>query len=227
MDIDILARQLIEKRQTTIILLRKLADEMDKHEHNGRIAHVTGLSASIVGGLITVGCLIALPFTGGLSAIGVGVAVGFGVGGGGMSLGTAIVKGRLKNGNLKNVQGAIDEDRRLQNSLTESIRDVLVRPDIYIRGANGIVGTAKLIARIADVADDALKGLGTAARVSKVLVFVGAGITVAIMPFDIYDLVKTSIDIHRRSVSETAKMIREIADELEESLQTLHELLDD
>ena len=226
-DINTLSREYIEKRREAILQLRKLAEELEKHEHNGRIAHVTGLCLSIVGGVITVGCLIAIPFTGGLSTIGAGVAEGIGLGGGGTSLGTAIVNKCLEKGILKRVQSSINEDKRLKKDFLDTIPDILGRPDTYLKGGNGIVGAAKLITKIIDCADDAMKGLGTAARVSKVLGYIGAGITVAIMPLDIYDLIKTSIDIHKKTVSETASDIRKIASELEDSLPTLYELLDD
>ena len=223
MEIPQITHQLIEQRKKTIALLQKLADELDKHEQNGRIAHVTGLSASIVSGVITAGCLIAIPFTGGLSAIGAGVAAGVGLAGGSVSLGTLAVKKLLKKGILKEVKEAIDEDRKLQESLKESIREFMMQPDTYLKGAHKLVGIARVIAEIADVADDALKGLGAAAKVSKVLGVVGGIISVAILPWDIVDLVKTSIDIHKKTITETAANIRDIAVEMEKTLPELSE----
>ncbi|KAK3100353.1 hypothetical protein FSP39_018600 [Pinctada imbricata] len=223
MSVQSTALEWIEKRKGTIQKLRDLADDIDKHTKNGRIAHVTGLSGSIVAALITGGCLIAIPFTGGLSAIGAGVAAGIGIAGGGVSLGTALVKHLLEKGIIKEVQQAIDEDRQLTKTFMESISQVLKDPTTYLSGSRKMLSVAKFAAEIADVADDAVKAAGVAARVSKVLGIVGAALSIAILPFDIYDLVKTSIDIHKKSLSETADKVRSIATELEEDLRNVRD----
>ncbi|KAK3099660.1 hypothetical protein FSP39_007655 [Pinctada imbricata] len=210
-----------EKRKCTIQKLRYLADDIDKHTTNARIAHVTGLSGSIAAALITGGCLIAIPFTGGLSVIGAGIAAGIGLTGGGVTLGTAVVRNLLEKGIVKEVQEAIEEDRQLTKTFMDSISQVMKDPTTYLSSSRNMISVAKFAAEMADVADDAIKAAGVAARVSKVLGLVGAALSIAILPFDIYDIVKTSINIHNNSLSETAEKVRNITNELEECLVTV------
>lgn len=64
-------------RLRSIDKIRSCYSTIDYHHQNGKIATTAGASAGIIGGLLTLGGVLAAPFTGGVSllAIGVGSAV--------------------------------------------------------------------------------------------------------------------------------------------------------
>ena len=56
------------KNHSKIILLREAADDLSKRHNNTTTADKVGTSASIAGNAIAMGGLVAMPFTGGMSA---------------------------------------------------------------------------------------------------------------------------------------------------------------
>ncbi|CAF1431520.1 unnamed protein product [Adineta ricciae] len=59
----------IETAQNTLQLLRELVDAIAAHHNRCNGVKVVGTTASVAGSLLTVGCIIAAPFTGGTSIV--------------------------------------------------------------------------------------------------------------------------------------------------------------
>ncbi|OWF50582.1 uncharacterized protein LOC110450288 [Mizuhopecten yessoensis] len=178
------------KRTKTIALLRQLADGLDEMENDVNISKVTGTSAAIAGGLGTLGCIIAAPFTGGLSTLGIAGFATLGAAGGAVNIGALIGKHFHESGLIKDVQKALDEDRKESENLNMAAFTIgeTGKKDVDI-GRNIVEAAAKAVS------------------------------AVAFLPVDINDLVETSIKVNNGSINKSAKKVRRIANELEAEMK--------
>ena len=101
--------------------LEELATKLHKHHRNVNISTVTGASMGTTGGILSVAGLIAAPFTFGsgivVSLVGAGIA---GAGGLVMS-GSKVAEIILEKLGLKEVQAAIEDDRKACSKLQEQL----------------------------------------------------------------------------------------------------------
>ncbi|XP_033755925.1 uncharacterized protein LOC117338661 [Pecten maximus] len=208
----------LEKRATTIKLLRKLAVELDNMQGKVNISKLAGTTGAIVGGLGTLACLAAAPFTGGLSTLGMIGFGGLGLAGGAVNLGTLIGKHFHEKDLIEKVQKALNDDREESEKLNKELevsseeREKLNDPDLDVSG------TGKRAIKLASDAKGIRSAAGVAAKgVSKMAVFV----TVAFLPLDILDLVQTSIKVHKGSINESAAEVRRIASKLEQEMKEM------
>ena len=230
-DLDDACQRWTRERRNLVKLLKEIANDIQKHEDNSRIAKITGSSASIVGTGLAIGGAIAAPFTFGTSLILTGVGVGVAVAGGTTVAGAQIANRLLRSSNVKNVNEALEKDKmatqKLENALViyrnmqKSFRSAGINftiPPAFVRIAAGVTFTAVQMARIfaGGAGETVFRSLGTASRALHVIGIVAGTVT---LPIDIYTLVSTSIEVHKKTVADVVKEIRELAEQLENKLK--------
>ncbi|XP_033731031.1 apolipoprotein L1-like [Pecten maximus] len=206
------------KRQNTIQLLRKLAVELDNMQEKVNISKLAGTSGAIVGGLGTLACLAAAPFTGGLSTLGIAAFGSVGLAGGAVNLGTLIGKHFHEKDLTEQVQKALNDDREESEKLNKEL-EISSEESEKLNDPNlNVSNTGKTAVKLASDAKELRSASRVAAKgVSKMAVFV----TVAFLPLDILDLVQTSIKVHEGSINESAAEVRRIARKLEQEMEEM------
>ena len=227
-------KQWIPKRKCTREKLEELASKLQEQHIKGSKSTIVGASAGTVGGILAIAGLITTPFTFGaglvVSLVGAGIG---GVGGLMMSV-SKVVEVTLAKLGLKEVQRAIDEDEKASGPLRERLVDLerfisdlreiesngvefrrsrarkeftpstegridlsamFLRTSTASAGA-GAVATAFSLARAGGLA-------GTHAA------HIAGGVAgAALLPLDIYMLVRSSLEVHRGSTTQAVNDIR-------------------
>ena len=227
-------KQWIPKRKRTREKLEELASKLQEQHIKSSKSTIVGASAGTVGGILAIAGLITAPFTFGagfvVSLVGAGIG---GVGGLVMSV-SKVVEVTLAKLGLKEVQRAIDEDeeasgplrerlddlerfisdlRRIESNGFEFLRSRAIREfppstegridlsAMFLRTSTasagaGAVATAFSLARAGGLA-------GThAAHIA------GGVVGAALLPLDIYMLVRSSLEVHRGSTTQAVNDIR-------------------
>ena len=218
------------KRKLTVQLLRSLADEIQKHHKNANIAKLTGTSASLVGSGLMIGGSIAAFFTFGASLMVTAVGVGITAAGGVTAGGSALVESLLSKSNVKIVQKALDDDRKLVEKIKELLRKINRASEIeqvYFKAGSATMAIASTMKTTATAAykigksasvnggETLFKTLGNAAKGFHIA---GLTLSIVLIPVDVYSLVTTSMDVHKGSIPDVVKDIRKTADDLEAEL---------
>ena len=231
-------RDWIPKRKATIHTLRVFADELMEHHNKVCVAQVAGSSCSIAG-FATFAVGFGLSFvTFGSSLVLCGVGAVMGAAGGLTNLGSSMVEAFIKKKTFDTVQRIIEEDREaaiaiqtlLEESAKKNQQNRLKVLKVGYSGA-GILKTCaqtgyklglRIGAHAASEGGDALfRSLTVVGRVAHVGGFV---LNAALLPLDIYTLVKSSIEIDasrkgkKDKELKVVKELREIADDLEREL---------
>ncbi|XP_071083261.1 apolipoprotein L3-like isoform X2 [Haliotis cracherodii] len=249
--ISLIEKEAKEKKRV-ISTLSALADELDKHSFNTRIANLTFASTGIVATGLTIAGLIAAPFTFGASlgltvggvALGVTSAVG--------AVGTTVV-GRIIQSNAFKDASAAREDytdttnmllqiTKVLNDDKELLQKVLKNMDfktgvhttevakLTALGVAGIGGGAMRLAAV--VSAIAARGVisATTRTVASVLKtgflaakIGGAVLSALTLPLDIYTIVTNSMDIHRKTPGEGASELRDAVKKLMKADLTIDE----
>lgn len=237
----------ITKRKATVRTLRVHADELMEHHKNVCVANVAGSSVSIAGfaavatgfglSFVTFGASLAL------ALYGAGAVVG--AAGGLVNLGSSLTEGYLQKKALANVQKIIEEDREaisvLQKLLEEAKQpqNKLILEGIWMgcKGARMLetcartgykIGVRVGAQAVSEGGETLFRSLKMAERVAHVGGFV---VSAALLPLDIYTVVKNAIEIDavkegKKDIEpEVVKKVRAIADELESELTFLLEQL--
>ncbi|XP_061162588.1 apolipoprotein L6-like [Saccostrea echinata] len=220
-EIKRVCREWMSARKKTIRELRRLADDINAITKDSRIARVAGASTSVLGGIIATGCLIAAPFTGGISLLPAVAAGAFGGAGAVVTIGTSIAKTLLENGKITEVQRYLDEDKKFTEILISDLQKYAEYTEAALKGTRAMTAGAKFLIRLAGVGGEGgAQGLRFIARFGKAI---GIVLSVAILPFDIYELVKSAIDIHNNNPSEASNEVRKIASQLEGDLKKIEQ----
>lgn len=240
--ISLIEKEAKEKKRV-ISTLSALADELDKHSFNTRIANLTFASTGIVATGLTIAGLIAAPFTFGASlgltvggvALGVTSAVG--------AVGTTVVGRIIQSNAFKDASVAREEYTDTTNMLLqitkvlnddkELLQKVLKNMDfktgvnttevakLTALGVAGIGGGAMRLAAV--VSAIAARGVisATTRTVASVLKtgflaakIGGAVLSALTLPLDIYTVVTNSMDIHRKTPGEGASELRDAVKKL-------------
>ena len=109
--IDELMKKWEHDRKITVKQLRELANKIQQHEDNSRIAKLAGSSAGIVGGGLAIAGFVGAFFTFGatLGLTYAGIAIS---GAGGVTVaGADITNSVLRSGKLKEVEMALERDK--------------------------------------------------------------------------------------------------------------------
>ena len=212
-------------RKKTVELLRELANQVQTHENNSRIAKLFGASSSIIGSSLAIGGTVGAMFTFGGSLILTAVGTGIAAAGGITVVGTNLVNGLLCNTNVKLVEDAVKKDgegsREIQD-LLEKIQKVLKRMKLlkndFFKCGKIFFTFGKAVYDGVDIGmqfgETAFQTLGDAS------VFTVAGITFSAVTIaiNIYILVSTSHKVHKGSVLKVVEDICEVAQKLEDKM---------
>ena len=107
-------------RACTKALLEELASKLHEHHRNVNIAHFSGRAAAIVGGILVIAGIIAVPFTLGMGAILSVLGAVTGDAGAFVMVESNLVEIIEKLG-LQEVQAAIEEDRNTCKKLQQQL----------------------------------------------------------------------------------------------------------
>lgn len=231
-------RDWIPKRKATVRTLRVFADELMEHHNKLCIAQVAGSSCSIAG-FATLATGFGLSFvTFGASLVLCGVGIVMGAAGGLTNVGSSMAEAYIQKKTFDTVQKIIEEDREateaIQKPLKESARknkqrlnEVLKGLKMGCRGAEILKTCAqtgyKIGVRVgAHAASESGEALFRSLTVAGRVVHVGGFVSnAALLPLDIYTLVKNSMEIDasrkgkKDKEPEAVKKLRKIADDLE------------
>ena len=235
----------IPKREASVRTLRALADKLMEHHNNVHIAKVAGSSASVAGFVLTsVGFGLSF-FTFGASLVLSGIGIGVGAAGGVTNAGSMIAEAYIQKDTYNAAQKIIDDDREAAEAiemLAEEFEKEAKKTIIANGLKAGVTGALvvkncvetglKFGARIVGIAaneggETFFRGLSVAGRAVHVGGFVFSVIT---LPFDLYTLVTSSIEIDaarkgdQGNETDAGKTLRELADELEMNMPNKKDL---
>ena len=245
------------ERINTVRILRELADDILNHHFNVNVAKIAGSSSAIGGFAFIAAGFVLAPFTLGssfiLSAVG-GALCG---GGGAAAAGSDLVKRKIIQKKLETAQEAMEADQRALKPVQELLGDLdrevskikstsfdELKDHLYfsrsvvrlIKNLMDLGKSAKDGARVATIAagegiETAFRAIGIGANAARIGVFAISAIT---LPFDIYTLVDSSIQIDnarkekRESEPEVVKMLKGLAEalekEMDEFLRTVNDI---
>ena len=227
-------RQWRRTRKRTREKLEELASKLQEQHIRGSKSTIVGASAGTVGGILAIAGLITAPFTFGagllVSLVGAGIG---GVGGLVMTV-SKVVEVTLAELGLKEVQRAIDEDEEASGPLRERLVDLEgFISDLREIEGNGVeflrsrairefptstegridlsamflrTSTASLGAGAVATAFSFARAGGLAATPTAYIA--GGVVGAALLPLDIYMLVRSSLEVHRGSTTQAVNDIR-------------------
>ena len=227
-------RQWRRTRKRTREKLEELASKLQEQHIRGSKSTIVGASAGTVGGILAIAGLITAPFTlgAGLVVSLVGAGIG-GVGGLVMTV-SKVVEVTLAELGLKEVQRAIDEDEEASGPLRERLVDLEgFISDLREIESNGVeflrsrairefptstegridlsamflrTSTASLGAGAVATAFSLVRAGGLAGTPAAYIA--GGVVGAALLPLDIYMLVRSSLEVHRGSTTQAVNDIR-------------------
>ena len=229
----------IPKRKATVRTLRSLADKLMEHHNNVQIAKVAGSSASIAGAVVA-GVGFGLSFvTFGTSLILTAVGAGVAAAGGLTGAGSSIAEASIQKDTLITAQEIINDDREATQAIRKLLEELGTEIKERIIG-NGVKGGLtgafvltncvqtgfKFGARVAGTAaseggEALFRGLSVTSRVAHIG---GFAVSAILLPFDLYTLVTSSIEIDaarkgkKDKEPDAVKKLREMADDLEKNM---------
>ena len=229
----------IAKRKQTVHTLRVFADELMEHHKNVCVANVAGSSFSIAG-FAAVATGFGLSFvTFGAPVLLLGVGAVFGAAGGLVNVGSSAIEAYLQKRTLDTVQKIIEEDREativFQKFLKEAKQQSKPILDGIRMGCKGAVifqacgktgykiGVRVGAQAVGEGGEALFRGLKMAGKIVHVGGFV---VNAALLPLDIYTLVKNAVEIDalnkgkKDNEPEVVKKLRKVADELEMELRS-------
>ncbi|XP_042194193.1 LOW QUALITY PROTEIN: apolipoprotein L3-like [Callorhinchus milii] len=210
-----------------VTLLQEIANNIDECHKGATIANITGSSVGVVGGALTIGGLIAAPFTLGTSLVLTGVGVGVGVAGGVTNIAANAVDSVSQSNKQKRVNEIMEEYKRDSEEMAdcfskfcnavhfyENCSDELVK-DAFIGVTEVFSKSTGVIATVA--AAMSKQSLRTFKAVSGVL----SGLFVV---WDIYSITVDSIDLSKGAETEMAKQIRAVAQKIKDEVKKYEEV---
>ena len=240
-------------RENVMANLTQKKTEILKTARNCRIAKISGASAGIVGGVLTIVGFGLLPVTFGgsiaLSAIGTVIAVA----GGTTSGGTAIAERFIVKGDLKKVQETIVLDKQITVSVNELLEEIKKLNNdtvkitnkfsaddtalLYLRagkamiqfgtvGAKGTV-TGLEIAELGGIA--AVESIGLGLRIGGAAVtgvaVVGGVVSALLLPLDVYEIIANSIRLSKKKGTNASESIDNQIQIMAQQLQSIQYML--
>lgn len=244
--------EFINTREGTIKSLKAIVEDMKFCSKGARIAKIAGAGFGAAAGVLAGVCLVAAPFTGGLSLF--GLAGGAAIGAVGALTGVGAHIGETVDNHLKfkSAEELLDKDNKRAKNLQykingfhatlselEKTTKFKITPEEMIKAVEGYYrfnrAGAGAVAIGAKVAPKMLKPILQAGKLGEVLEVVavagkvarvaGAVIAVALVPFDIYNIVTNAIDLAEGKLSEKADIVDKTRKELEENLKRWKDLI--
>ncbi|NP_001279577.1 apolipoprotein L3-like [Callorhinchus milii] len=210
-----------------VILLQEIANNIDECHKGATIANITGSSVGVLGGALTIGGLIAAPFTLGTSLILTGVGVGVGVAGGLTNITASAVDSASQSNKQKRVNEIMEKYKKDSEEMADCFNKFRNAVDFYENCSDKLekeafIGVAEVFAKslgvFPAVASAVTKqSLRTFKAVSGVL----SGLFVA---WDIYSITVDSIDLSKGAETEMAKQIRDVARKIKDEVMKYEEV---
>ena len=233
-DINGLLDDMVKRRKITIKQLRAVANELESHEFNCASAKVGGSVAGVLGATMGIAGL-------GLSSTGIGSVVGVPLSLAGMGLATAggltsggaiVVESLLKKQGMENVQNDLNQDyfraQQIKILLSRASVDSNLAKRWKFRGFD-IVHLGGLIARTAKLGLTASAGVRTMAQAAAMgmgratattgLHITGLVFAAALIPLDIWQMIVSSIRIHKNKPSKVIQDVISVSDRLEKEMK--------
>ncbi|WAR31368.1 hypothetical protein MAR_033910 [Mya arenaria] len=181
-------KELLSARKDIIEQVGAIYREIKTAEKKYRTANIVTKSVSIVSGIISVGLVIAAPFTGGLTGTAAVAVTGLGLAGSSALLLATFLQQVTENGLLQQLQEAIARDQAATTRFKHALRAVKEAQSL-VRNTATFISSAKRLAKSADVAMDTMPIAKMATTVSDFLTKVNFVITVVMIPMDLISLV--------------------------------------
>lgn len=216
-------QKLISAKENIKYQCENISKKLKEHENNSRIAGLTGGILGTIGGVITTGALIAAPFTAGATLPIAAVGGILGGTGGALSLGTTITKLALINDLCKDANKLLEVDMIETQKFNDKIETLV----------NNIKQTGNLALDVVElatkgafnIANISFKSGLAAADVAKIALrtTLNSSLTILSTIVSIYDVVSTSIDIHKGTVSPQAENLDKMIAQLEIEIEKMKE----
>ena len=221
------------ERENTIKVVRESADQIQTHEENCRIATISGRVVSAVGACVSLGCFIGAFLTSGATlAMPVFVGSVTGAAGAMTVVGTDIVNVLLKNINSSLVNKALIDDanataellqafERLEKEKTSTHGTILTNSlSMFTRfgmlAYDGVETGTRLASSSVQTGKTAFQAL---TRAGRRLHIAGGVFSVIFLIPDVYNIIKTSVDVHNGKLLQVVEDFRQIAQSLEDELE--------
>ncbi|GCC18702.1 hypothetical protein chiPu_0020867, partial [Chiloscyllium punctatum] len=208
--------------------LRDIANSVDTCKRGVNIANVAGASASITGGLLAIGGLIASPFTFGASLALTGVGIGLGAAGGAANIGASITDHVAQNMKSDRMKEIIDLYKKNSEIMSESLCRLQQSIEVSISmreetiSRSSVIGATQTISKsLNPVLVVSSRVTGNALKAAKAVSGVLSGVLVV---WDVYCLVKDAKELHEGSKTELAQEIRKAADAMEKEIEEYREV---
>ncbi|XP_006813052.1 uncharacterized protein LOC102800800 [Saccoglossus kowalevskii] len=235
---------LVATRKKTIGKLNELANELDNVNTNVNISKTVGFSGAIVGGGLAIGGILATILTAGAAApIVAAVGIGVGVGGTLTSTGSMIAKKIIDGKTFKEAAALVQKELQARDEVSkqshklEQIISEYTSEGSHIKNGITIVKTGynaykdiKTTLKPLAVSGTSSIGIGTlkiSLNIARTLAKVNIVLSSFSIGFDIYQLVKTAIELAKKRKSKTGDKIRELMRELETQLDDLERVVDE
>ena len=236
-------RKIFEKwkreRENTVKVVRELADQIQTHEQNCRIAKISGSVASAVGGCVSLGCFIGAFFTCG-ATLPIAVIVGSATAGAGATtlFGTELVNVLLKKTNSSLVNKALIDDANVTAELLQAFERLeKEKPSKWSNRLTIAMKSLSMFSGLGKLARDgkrlASSGVQTGKTTFKALSCVGRRLHIAggvfsfifLIP-DVCNIIKTSVDFHNSKLLKVVQDFRQIAQSLEDELEMFSTMIE-
>ncbi|WAR31424.1 hypothetical protein MAR_033966 [Mya arenaria] len=181
-------KELISAKKNIIKQVKAIGREMKIVEQNYRTANIVTKSLSIVSGIISVGLVIAAPFTGGLTGTAAVAVTGLGLAGSSGLLLATFLQQITESGLLQQLQEAIARDQAATKRFKHALRAVREAQSL-MRNTATFISSAKRLVKSADVAMDTMPIAKMATKASVFLTKANFVITVVMIPMDLISLV--------------------------------------
>ncbi|XP_013391406.1 uncharacterized protein LOC106159631 [Lingula anatina] len=218
--------ELVESAKEASKYLHSLADEIDEHYKRCNRGKIVGSTLSLVGfPLIAVG--FGLSFVTFGASLGLSIAGAILSGAGGITAaGSGLAEHFITKARCRAAQEAVNavhEKAEAYNKSLEKLKKMVPSSGFFSavrhtgslasNAASGVgtsvINSARLFAGVADdAAATVFRGLSTGLRVVHIGGFV---LSALLVPYDIYTLASSSVKEHRKTGSEQANKIRELA----------------
>uniref|UniRef100_UPI00398F7503 apolipoprotein L3-like n=1 Tax=Pristiophorus japonicus TaxID=55135 RepID=UPI00398F7503 len=200
--------------------LQVIAKDIDKVHKGATIANVTGSSAGIAGGALTIAGLIASPFTLGISLVLTGVGIGVGVAGGFTNIAANVTDAATQKNKQKRVKKILNRYQNLSKIMSDQLAQVHcvikewsecsvedIPKNIVLHTAESVMKSLSVITVVASaVTKNTLKACKSVSGIlSGLLIF-----------WDIYSVYKDAKELDCGCKTEIAQRIQMVAKDIEE-----------
>ena len=238
--------QWIPVRDVTIQEIQRTIDNLRVHHRNVNISRITGSLTSIAGSTMAIVGFAIAPVTFGAS---IGLSVGgiaLAVAGGSTAAGASIADIVIQKSNVKHAQEQLTRDYDQLKAIREIAEQINTQIDAVKQECQGvssaqfavvfgevltqgIVRTSNLGMRLAELAVFGTLEVGAAAvrvggAAAKGIAVAGIVLNVVLIPIDLIEIVRSSVNLARGSQTKAIKRLNEIVKQLQEQLQTIREI---